>query len=140
MIDPNRLDRLWKACEDLRPRIDGMCAGVADPHWLHVRLFDGEFSFWFANKQGNMGDVRWVVHPSLAHAIARDRIVWWLATKQFQDHVAADRYLILSIHDGQTEIEWCDQRFKWLIDSNADKTVACIEAAERVLGLEEWKE
>lgn len=97
-ISPARIERLWAACPELRPfQMTDLCGSVT------------------------IGDATLTLFPDFAHALIRDKIVWWLANK----------------------ID-CKRQWQWLINDrhslHLHPTLACILAAERDLGLPEWKE
>ncbi len=132
MLDPARLERIWEREPDLRPTLAGTEAADNEPVWLHVRLFDDQRSFWFANERGTVGLSRWVVHPDLAAALIRDRCVWWLVDREWQD----GSYLTIDREDGGPA--------RWSVGSGLDDgpfapdpTTALLVAVERVLGIEE---
>lgn len=116
-IDPKRIERLLAACPELRP--EGL-----------VEIFECETGF----KRG--GPKAWFprvvfVDPAgcnistclgwdMLHALIRDKIVWYL-----NQTVDGRNRIMLSLNDAQL---------------GYDPTEACILAAERVLGLPEWKD
>ena len=121
MISPKRIERLWTACHDLRP------------DELHVSV-NGRWSidadeYSDASTNG--------VSESIAHALIRDKIVWWLAKRE-RDCVCSvspkGKYGIGERIDGNKVL------FNMSEVGLYDPTEGCFLAVERVLGLPVWEE
>lgn len=120
MIDPKLIERLWEKCPELRPEGMSIHGGVLHA-WSMCRCdFDPPMS------------------DAYAHALIRDRIVWWLAEKGLYLHPVTrggdEWFFQLMANDTRLEHLMCESGH----DLGADPTLACILAAERVLGLPEW--
>ena len=110
MIDPKRMERIWKACPELRPE---------QMEWWK------DDACWFANGQPDG------ITPMIAAALIRDKCVWWL--------VFAKWARLRPLADG-IEIWWDSSNADGfeVLARHADPTEACLLAVERVLGLEPW--
>ena len=123
IISPKRIERLWTACPELRP--------------LHMAYSYGTLR-WVISVNGMLHGAT-LISDDIAHALIRDRIVWWLA-----DRYAQDNKRFFASRDGdfvQLGSNTTSETWAFVCRSDGgDPTLACILAAERVLGLPEWKE
>lgn len=122
MIDPKRMERIWKACPELVPRGLQMEYHPGQPYWRYA----GEW-----------------VSSFLAEALIRDKCVWWLAAN---DKEPCLDYAIREVPDECEFAKVDDIKLFCLYtgvdrhreDTSNDPTEACLLAVERVLGLEPW--
>jgi len=156
MISPKRIERLWAACPELRPVCSGRKMTVLPAH----PQFPRNGPTWCWKYLG--GEVREPTHEDIAHAIIRDRIVWWLAANKaapkmmFPDGSngygswdAFEDAIAVSVRDGTSSVGVFYDEGSCPSDhgaayspvcENTDPTLACILAAERVLNLPDWTE
>lgn len=115
MISPARLERLWNACPKLKP----------------FGVFKNNVDGWTLGDDYRIPDDPYCcesIVDEVAHALVRDRIIWWLADRKADPMVTTTthEYIIDCLVDGESVA--------------ADPTKACVLAAERELKLPEWKE
>lgn len=122
MIDPKRMERIWKACPELRPE---------QMEWWK------DDACWFANGQPDG------ITPMIAAALIRDKCVWWLGEESLyfvpvghspRASKPGGWCFQLMGSDMLKEHLWCESG----TDLGPDPTEACLLAVERVLGLEPW--
>lgn len=112
MISPARMERIWKACPELRP-FD-----------LQVPS-EGIYCFHIGGK---------TMHHEVASALIRDRCMWWAAERGGDDGVFLTR-------NSRGFPQVCTCRDGVAIDGDStsdDPTEACLNMVERLLGLAPW--
>lgn len=150
MISPKRIERLWAACPELRP--------------FGLRMHTAGWFTEHADQKRHKGTgPDYVYQPEeSAHALIRDRIVWWLAanksapkilfpdgTSGYGSYDAFEDAIAVSVRDGESSVGvfydagTCPsdhQAYYSPVCEDPDPTLACVLAAERVLNLPEWTE
>lgn len=120
MISPKRIERLWKACPELRP--------------FNLRLHSAG---WFTEHPRPTGGASFHGKPEVeAHAIIRDKI---------QEHVNRKHGMSVSWCTSYTSWALVDENGSLVAmlgqcGDCEDYTTACIIAAERVMNLPDWTE
>ena len=129
-INPKRIERLWEKCPELRPDVAGDKMG-----------FNGQNVGTWCSRHIPLESPFIPMAYDTAHALIRDKIVWWLV--DWQDKHRADapypRLGRKSIGSRNYGILMGDSFTPGSWSEDEDPTLACILAAERVLGMPEWE-